>query len=117
MLLGVPWGMLVLPWLHWAHLRVSWGPWGSLVSLGYTGVFGGPLGFFGSMNGSMVRSTLLQVSIGRQAAPRGVPPVDAPGPPLDLNISGSRSPNETSRVWALIVFDALSDGINAISPS
>ena len=65
----------------------------------------------------MVRSTLLQVSIGRQTAPRGGPPVDAPGPLLDHDISGSRSSNETTRVWIRIFFDDLSDGINAISPS
>ena len=65
----------------------------------------------------MVRSTLLQVSIGRQTAPRGGPPVDGPGPPLDTNISGSRSPNETSRVLVIIIFDALSHGVNAISQS
>ena len=65
----------------------------------------------------MVRSTLLQVSIGRQTASRGGTPVDAPGPPLDLNISGSRQPNETSRVSTHMIFDDLSDGIHAISLS
>ena len=65
----------------------------------------------------VMRSTLLQVTMGRQIGSRGGPPVDAPGPPLDLDISGSRSPNETSRVLIRIIFDALSNGPYAISPS
>ena len=58
----------------------------------------------------MVRSTLLQVTMGRQIGSRGGPPLGIPGPPLDPDISGSRSPNKTSRTWILIFFDALSNG-------
>ena len=44
--------------------------------------------------GKIVRSTLLQVTRGRQIGSRGGPPVCAPGPHLNHDVSGPRSWNK-----------------------
>ena len=63
----------------------------------------------------MVRSTLLQVSIWRQNAPGGVPPLRVPGTPLTHDISGSSSSNEEFSIWINIIFNVDYDGINSVT--
>ena len=48
---------------------------------------------------------------GAPNCPEGVPPVCRPGPPLILDISGSRSSNEINSILVMIFFDALPDGM------
>ena len=54
---------------------------------------------------------------GAPDCPEGVPPVCRPGPPLIHDISGSSSSNEEFSTSTLMIFDALSDGIYAVSPT
>ena len=62
----------------------------------------------------VVRSTLLQVTRGRQNAPGGLPPVCAPGTPLTNDISGSSSSNERFLTCINTFFSVEYDGMNVI---
>ena len=63
----------------------------------------------------MVRSTLLQVSRGRQIASGGGPPVCVPETPLNPEISHRSSPYEEISICVLIIFDELSYGVPKVS--
>lgn len=65
----------------------------------------------------MVRSTLLQVTSGRQIGLRGGPPLGCPETPLTSDISGSDSSNEEFSTSTPMVFDDISYGINVVSPT
>ena len=49
--------------------------------------------------------------------PEGVPPVWSPGPPLIHDISTPSLSNEINSIATMIVFDALSDGIDGVFPT
>ena len=53
----------------------------------------------------MVRSTLLQVTRGRQIGLRGGPPVDGPRTPLTSDISGSCKVNGENSTSVIIIFN------------
>ena len=54
---------------------------------------------------------------GAPDCPRPHPLLCIPGPPLINDISGSSSSNEEFSIYIPMIFDALSDGINAVSPT
>ena len=58
-----------------------------------------------------MRSTLLQVTRGRQIGLRGGPPVCRPGTFLTPDISGSSSSIGSFSIWIIIIFNEEHDGV------
>ena len=64
----------------------------------------------------MVRSTLFRWPIGRQIGKRGVLQNPVPDPLCPNVFPINRWPNQSSRIWTMIIFCALSNGTYAVAP-